>query len=33
MNVATQEMYSEVYSILNLLGNSYIAKLPKSLFK
>ena len=33
MNVATQEMYSEVYSILNLLGNSYIEKLPKSLFK
>lgn len=33
MNVSTQEMYSEVYSILNLLGNSYISKLPKSLFK
>lgn len=33
MNVDTQEMYSEVYSILNLLGNSYIDKLPKSLFK
>ena len=33
MNVNTQEMYSEVYSILNLLGNNYIAKLPKSLFK
>lgn len=33
MNVYTQEMYSEVYSILNLLGNNYIAKLPKSLFK
>ncbi len=33
MNVGTQEMYSEVYSILNLLGNSYITKLPKSLFK
>lgn len=33
MNVGTQEMYSEVYSILNLLGKSYIAKLPKSLFK
>ena len=26
-------MYSEVYSILNLLGSSYITKLPKSLFK
>mgnify|MGYP006959218034 CR=1 FL=1 len=33
MNVNTQEMYSEVYSILNLLGNNYIAKLPKSLLK
>ena len=33
MNVDTQEMYSEVYNILNLLGNSYIDKLPKSLFK
>ena len=33
MNLDTQEMYSEVYSILNLLGNNYIAKLPKSLFK
>lgn len=33
MNVDTQEMYSEVYSILNLLGNNYIDKLPKSLFK
>ena len=33
MNVGTQEMYSEVYSLLNLLGSSYITKLPKSLFK
>lgn len=33
MNVGTQEMYSEVYSILNLLGSSCITKLPKSLFK
>lgn len=33
MNVSTQEIYSEVYSILNLLGSSYITKLPKSLFK
>lgn len=32
MNVQTQEMYSEVYSILNLLGESYIKKLPVSLF-
>lgn len=33
MNVRTQEIYSEVYSILILLGNSYISKLPKSLFE
>lgn len=32
MNVKTQEIYSEVYSILNLLGESYIKKLPVSLF-
>lgn len=32
MNVQTQEIYSEVYSILNLLGESYIDKLPVSLF-
>ena len=32
MNVQTQEIYSEVYSILNLLGESYINKLPISLF-
>lgn len=32
MNVQTQEIYSEVYSILNLLGESYIKKLPISLF-
>lgn len=31
MNVQTQEIYSEVYSILNLLGESYIKKLPVSL--
>ena len=31
MNVQTQEIYSEVYSILNLLGESYIKKLPISL--
>lgn len=33
MNIQTQEMYSEVYSILNMLGESYIKKLPTSLFK
>lgn len=32
MDVQTQEIYSEVYSILNLLGKSYIKKLPVSLF-
>lgn len=32
MNVQTQEIYSEVYSILSLLGESYIKKLPVSLF-
>ena len=32
MNVQTQEIYSEVYSILNLLGEGYIKKLPVSLF-
>ncbi len=32
MNIQTQEIYSEVYSILNLLGESYIKKLPISLF-
>lgn len=32
MNVQIQEIYSEVYNILNLLGESYIKKLPVSLF-
>ncbi len=32
MNIKTKEIYSEVYQILNLLGNEYIEKLPKSLF-
>ncbi len=32
MNVKTQEMYSEVYSILNMLGENYIKKLPDELF-
>ena len=27
----TKEMYSEVYSVLNMLGNAYIAKLPSKL--
>ena len=32
MNVQTKEIYSEVYSILNLLGEEYIKKLPENLF-
>ncbi len=32
MNLQTQEICSEVYSILNLLGESYIKKLPVSLY-
>ena len=28
----TKEIYSEVYSILNLLGDSFIDKLPKQLY-
>ncbi len=32
MNIKTKEIYSEVYQLLNLLGNEYIDKLPKSLF-
>ena len=31
MNIKTKEIYSEVYQVLNLLGNEYIDKLPKSL--
>lgn len=27
----TKEMYSEVYSVLNMLGNAYIAKVPSKL--
>lgn len=32
MNMQTKEIYSEVYSILNLLGEDYIKKLPTDLF-
>ena len=32
MNEQTKEIYSEVYSILNLLGENYIKRLPISLF-
>ena len=31
MKVRTKEMYSEVYSILKLLGDEYITKIPKNL--
>lgn len=33
MNIRTREIYSEVYSILNLLGDDYIRKLPSSLYE
>ena len=33
MEVITKEIYSEVYGILNLLGDKYISKLPNSLYK
>lgn len=32
MDGQTQDIYSEVYSVLNLLGENYIKKLPTSLF-
>lgn len=32
MNIQTKEMYSEVYSLLDMLGEDYISRLPKSLF-
>ena len=31
MNIKTKEIYSEVYQVLNLLGNEYIDKLPTRL--
>lgn len=33
MKIKIKEMYSEVYSVLNLLGDEYINKLPKNLYK
>ena len=33
MDEMTQEIYSEVYSILNLLGDYFINKLPTSLYE
>lgn len=32
MNIKTKEIYSEVYQVLNLLGDEYINKLPRSLY-
>ena len=32
MNIRTKEIYSEVYSILNMLGEQYISKLPQKLY-
>jgi len=33
MNIYTQEIYSEVYGILNMLGESYIKRLPVALYE
>lgn len=33
MNIETKEVYSEVYQVLNLLGDEYKDKLPKSFIK
>ena len=33
MNTKTKEIYSEVYSVLNMLGNDYINKIPDNLYK
>lgn len=32
METRTREMYSEVYGILNMLGNSYIERIPEKLY-
>ena len=32
MDIKTKETYSEVYSILNMLGENYIIKLPSKLY-
>lgn len=32
MELKTKEIYSEVYSLLNLLGDRYISRLPNSLY-
>ncbi len=33
MNINTKETYSEVYSVLNMLGENYIKRIPKNLYK
>lgn len=33
MDIKTKETYSEVYSILNMLGENYIIKLPSKLYQ
>ena len=33
MNIYTQEIYSEVYAVLNMLGESYIKRLPVALYE
>ena len=33
MVITTKEMYSEVYSILKMLGKEYMEKLPKTISK
>lgn len=32
MNLETKKIFSEVYQVINLLGNEYMSKLPSSLF-
>ena len=32
MNENTKKVYSEVYQVLNVLGDEYIRRLPKSLY-
>ena len=33
LNIQTKKTYSEVYSILNLLGDYYIQKLPNNIYE
>ena len=33
MDINTKMMYSEVYTILNLMGESYIKKIPRNLYE